>query len=66
MNKGNIASRGQSPSCFSVRHGLSRIDRPLQQAVWPRAPLRSPSEDHVLGALFLYHGQAEEGGTRIQ
>ena len=51
---------------FQCQNGLPRIGRPQEQTVWPRAPLRSPSEDHVLGALFLYHGQAEEGGTRIQ
>ena len=58
--------RGQSPSCFSVRHGLPRIGRPQRQAVWLRVAVRGASQDHVLGALFLHYGQAKEGGERIQ
>ena len=65
MNKGNTASRGQSPKVHCVRNGLPRISRPQQQAVWPRVALGGPSQDHVLGGVFLHHGQAEEGGAGI-
>ena len=46
--------------------GLSRVGRSTEQAIWPFAPLGSPGQDHVLGALFLHHGPAKEGGARVE
>ena len=45
---------------------LPRVGRSQEQAIWPRVALRSPSKDYVLGALFLHHGQAKEGGARVE
>ena len=47
-------------------HGLPRVSRPQEQTVWPRAPVGSASEDHVLGGVFLHHGQAQKSGARIE
>ena len=46
--------------------GLPRVGRSQEQTVWPRVALRSPSKDYVLGALFLHHGPAKEGGARVE
>ena len=42
------------------------VGRPQEQAIWPFAPIGSPDQDHVLGALFLHHGPAKEGGARVE
>ena len=52
--------------CSLCQNGLPRVSRSPQQTVWPRAPVRGADQDHVLGALFLHDGQAEEGGAGIQ
>ena len=57
MNKGEQS--GEVPfHTWRCHHGLPRVSRPQEQTVWPRVAVRSASEDYVLGALFLHHGQA--------
>ena len=46
--------------------GLPRVGRSSEQTVWPRAAVGGADQDHVLGALFLHHGQAKEGGTGVE
>ena len=46
--------------------GLPRVGRSPEQAIWSRVALGSPNQDHDLGALFLHHGQAKEGGTGVE
>ena len=55
MNKGEY-SREASFHAWRCHHGLPRVGRPQEQAVWPRATPGSTSENHVLGALFLHDG----------
>ena len=50
---------------WRCHHGLPRVSRSPKQTVWPRVAVRSPDQNHVLGPLFLYHGQAQEGGARV-
>ena len=64
--QGNTTVRGQSPSCSLCQNGLPRISRSQEQTVWPRAPVRSPNQNHVLGRVFLHDGQAEESGAGVQ
>ena len=45
--------------------GLPRISRSSEQTVWPRVALGGSDQDHVLGGVFLHHGQTEEGGAGI-
>ena len=46
--------------------GLPRVGRSPEQTVWPRVAVRSPNQDYVLGRVFLHHGQAKEGGARVE
>ena len=47
-------------------HGLPWVSGPQKQAVWPRVAPRSASEDHVLGGVFLHHGEEKKGGAGVQ
>ena len=59
-------SREVSRLVLLCKDGLSWVGRPQKQTVWLCTPLRSPSQDYVLGPLLLHNGQTEEGGARIQ
>ena len=50
----------------NCHHGLPRVGRPQEQTVWQRAPVRSASEDHVLGGVFLHDGQTQKNGARVE
>ena len=61
--KGN---RAESPhSCLACQHEIQRVGGSQGQAVWQMVALRRASENHVLGGVFFYHGQAEEVATGI-
>ena len=51
MSRGDV-----SRLVLLCQDGLLRVGRSQEQAVWPFAPLGGPSQDYVLGALFLHHG----------
>ena len=55
MNKGTHR-REVSRLVLLSQDGLPRVGRSPEQTVWPRVAVRGPSEDHVLGPLFLHHG----------
>ena len=65
MNKVD-QSRETSFHAWCCHHGLPRVSRPQEQTVWPCVAVRSASQDYVLGGVFLYHGQAQEGGARVE
>ena len=57
----------RSVACFSLcQDGLPRVGRSQEQTVWPRVAVGGADQNHVLGALFLHHGQKKEGGARVQ
>ena len=65
MNKGEQS--GEVPfHTWRCHHELPRVSRSPEQAVWSRVAIRSASQDHVLGALFLHYGQAKEGGAGVE
>ena len=65
MNKVD-QSRETSFHAEPYHHGLPWVGGPQKQTVWPRIAPRSASQDYVLGGVFLYDGQTEEGGARDQ
>ena len=65
MNKGEQS--GETPfHAWRCHHGWTRVSRSPEQTVWPRVASRNPDQDHVLGPLFLHHGQEKEGGAGVQ
>ena len=65
MNK--VEQSGEVPfHAWCCHHGLPRVGRSPEQAVWQRAALGGASKNHVLGPLLLHHGPTKEGGARIQ
>ena len=65
MNK--VEQSGEVPfHAWCCHHGLPRVGRSPEQAVWQRAALGSASQDYVLGPLFLHHGPTKEGGAGVQ
>ena len=65
MNKVD-QSRETSFYAEPCHYGLPRVGGPQKQTVWPRVASGNPDQDHVLGGVFLHHGQAQEGGARNQ
>ena len=65
MNKVD-QSRETPFHAWRCQHGLPRVSRPQEQTVWSRVAPRSASQDYVLGALFLHHGEAQEGGAGVE
>ena len=62
-----VEQSGEVPfHAWRCHHGLPRVSGSPEQAVWQCVAPGSPDQDYVLGALFLHHGQAQEGGARIQ
>ena len=51
---------------WRCHHGLPRVSQSPEQTVWPRVVLGGASQNHVLGPLFLHHGQTQEGGAGIE
>ena len=51
---------------WCCHHELPMVGRSPKQTVWPRVAVGSASEDHVLGPLFLHHGQAQKGGAGVE
>ena len=65
MNKGE--QRREVPvHAWRCQHELPRVSRPQEQTVWPRVAPGNSNQDHVLGPLFLHHGQAQEGGAGVE
>ena len=65
MNKVD-QSRETPFHAWRCQHGLPRVSRPQEQTVWSRVASGNPDQDYVLGALFLHHGEAQEGGPRVE
>ena len=62
-----VEQSGETPfHTWCCHHGLPRVGRSPKQTVWPRVALGNPDQDYVLGPLFLHHGQAQEGGARVE
>ena len=65
MNK--VDQSGETPfHAWRCHHGWSRVSGSPEQTVWPRVASGNPNQDYVLGALFLHHGQTQEGGAGVE